>query len=136
MALCFTLKRESYLRSLKIHPIKGTEISTIKVRLGKRNWALITNIYCPRNRTHNPVSLSLKHVVPCTRSLVTGDFNAHSGLCTSTKQRIPEERISIENQITILNDGSHTRRNRSVTKESSKARGLSSPDVLLCGTAW
>ena len=57
---------------------QGTEVSTIKVRLGKLKWTLITNIYCPPNRTHNTVSLPLKHVIPGTRSLVTGDSNAYS----------------------------------------------------------
>ena len=59
---------------------QGTEVFTIKVRIRKRKWALITNVYCPPNRKYNPVSLSLKHVIPGTRSLVTGDFNAFHGL--------------------------------------------------------
>ena len=103
---------------------QGTEVSTIKVRLGKRKWALITNIYCPPNRTHNPVSLSLKHVIPGKRSLVTGDSNAHSGLWDFNQ---PEDTRgkdllgwSIENQMTILRDESHSRFNHSATKKVPK----------------
>ena len=53
----------------------------------------------------------------------------------STNERISEEKIKwlIENQMTILNDGSNTRFNRSATKKGSKTGGLSSPDVSLCG---
>ena len=38
--------------------------------------------------------------------------------------------------MTILKDGSHTRFNRSATKESCETGGLSCPEVSLCGTAW
>ena len=90
---------------------QGTEVSTIKVRLGKRKSALFTNIFCPPNRTHNPESLSMKHVIPGTRSLVTGDFDVHSGIWDFNQPentRGKDLEWSIENQMTILNDGSHT----------------------------
>ena len=77
---------------------KRTEVSTIKVRLGKRKWALITNIYCPPNRTNNPVSLSLKHVIPGKRSLVQETSMPIAGYVTSANQRIPEERIYLNGQ--------------------------------------
>ena len=82
---------------------------------------------------NNPVSLSLKYVIPGTRSVGQATSKPIAGYGTSSNRKIPEDFLewSIENQITMLNDDP-----TQATKESFESGKLSFPDVLLCGTAW
>ena len=58
--------------------ISGTEIMTLRVKLGKKRWAKITNLYCPPSRIHTAQSTLALPVLPNSPDcLILGDLNAH-----------------------------------------------------------
>ena len=118
----------------------GTEASTVRLRMEKRKWITITNVYCPPRRSHTSnVKLNLEEVITSPDSLTVGDFNAHSGLWDLNQPEDDRGETLLEwassHDLTILNDGSPTRLNKS-RLASEKTGGLSAPDVSICGATW
>ena len=97
--------------------LNGTEISSVRVRMGKRKWATITNLYCPPTRSHSGMvsSLSMDKVPTSSDSIVCGDFNAHNRIWDSHQPQDTrgDEVVdwTLDNDFKILNDGSYTRIN-------------------------
>ena len=59
----------------------GTEASIFRVKMGKKKWAVIANIYCPPTRSHTHQSALHLDRLPCSPELlILGDFNAHNPL--------------------------------------------------------
>ena len=136
--------------------LDGTETSSIRVRIGKRKWATITNVYCPptRSHSHSVSALRMDRLPTSSESIVCGDFNAHNKLwdplqpCDVRGNDIVD--WILENDLTILNDGSHTRLNtrlstetpppttQSNTPSSTKTPtgGKSTPDLTIVGSMW
>ena len=119
----------------------GTEACAIRVRMDKRHWTTITNVYCPPSRSHSSanVALNLEEVSTSPDSLTVGDFNAHCGLCDQIQPDDARGESLLEwatsHDLTILNDGTPTRLNKANTS-SVQTGGLSSPDVSICGEKW
>ncbi len=123
--------------------ICGTESSSIRIKMGKRKWAVITNIYCPPSRSHTDErSLHLADGLAADNAIIAGDLNAHDQLWDTNQP--PDGRGALlldwclDHDLTILNSGSPTRTNiRQVSpQDSTTSGGLSTPDVTLCGKTW
>jgi ribonuclease HI len=118
--------------------IKGTETSTIRVRLDKKKWVTLTNLYSPPvNSKGQEIAFSVDHIPSSPSSIICGDFNAHHATWDEVQ---PEDDRGTEvsdwvnlNSMAILNNGSVTRHNPSSTADSSKG---STPDVTICGSVW
>ena len=96
----------------------STETQCFKIKMSKRKWVEICNIYCPPVRSHTTnqnVRLATKTIPSTSESIVLGDFNAHSPIWDQFQP--PDERGEavedwiINNDMTVLNDGRHTRIN-------------------------
>ena len=110
---------------------KGTEVMTIRVRLTKRQWIEVINVYIPPpNSTGQTIDFSVDHVPHSDRCIITGDFNAHSPLWDSRQP--PDQRgamlevCTMSEELSVLNDGSHTRINK-------QTAGMSTPSLTLIG---
>ena len=115
--------------------IDATESQSIKVRMDKRNWIYITNVYTPPGQSvgQDIIKLRTDSLPAFSSSLICGDFNAHLTLWDEIQP--PDDRGEelldwiLDKDLTILNDGSPTRVSRITGNESS-------PDVTLCGAKW
>ena len=114
----------------------GTEVSTIRVQLGKNKWVKLTNVYCRPERSDGDPDIKFeKSIIPSTPSthdsIICGDFNVHSELWDHIlkSDKRGEEIVdwTLENDLSILNDGSATRFDRSGKGNDS------TPDISLCG---
>ena len=130
----------------------GTESSIFRVKMGKRKWASICNIYCPPVRSHSSaqsVRLNLDAIPHSKESIILGDFNAHCHLWDPFQpQDNRGEKLlnwTLDHDMTIMNDGSHTRINTKARYDdpnnmsqtfTSPTQGKSSPDVSICGSTW
>ena len=133
--LLIIIKSSLVYERLDATSIDATESQSIKVRMDKRNWIYITNVYVPPGNSIGQDVIKLKtNSLPSFRtSLICGDFNAHHSLWDSvqpTDER-GEELVdwAIDQSLTIMNDNSPTRVSRITCNESS-------PDVTLCGAKW
>ena len=60
---------------------RGTEVTSIRVRLTKSTWTTISNVYVPpHNTTGEAVAFIPDHIPTPSDAIITGDFNAHSPL--------------------------------------------------------
>ena len=115
--------------------IEGTETLSVRVKMDKKNWIYITNVYVPPSNSIGQASIKLRtDAIPAFKSsLICGDMNAHSILWDSIQPMDDRGKqlldFVIDRELTILNDGSPTRVSRITGKESS-------PDVTLCGSNW
>ena len=96
----------------------GTETSTIRVRTSRKKWVVISNVYCPPSRSHtSQTELRLDHIPTSDNILVLGDFNAHSDVWDGFQPQDSRGDVlfgwACERDLAIMNDGSHTRSNRS-----------------------
>ena len=123
----------------------GTELSSFRVKIGKRKWASFYNLYCPPSRSHTASTrLKLDGISSEPDTIIMGDFNAHSQLWDRHQPDDERgERIldwTFENNLTVLNDGSVTRTTVRSTPTTSTTRplpeGKSSPDLTICGATW
>ena len=128
---------------------KGTETSTIRVRLDKKKWVTLTNLYSPPvNSKGQEIAFSVDHIPSSPSSIICGDFNAHHA--TWDEVQTEDDRgtelsdwVNL-NSMAILNNGSVTRHNPSSTADSSKGStpdeekgvtvSLFADDVTLLGT--
>ena len=113
---------------------KGTEVSTIKIRLSKSNWMLTTNVYTPPpNSIGQEIEFHPEIIPTQEHSIVMGDFNAHSPLWD--RNQPPDARgedietWSMVEELSILNDGRDTRINK-ITG------GQSSPNITMVGKRY
>ena len=108
----------------------GTEVSTFSVKMSKKKWIKISNIYCPPDsQAHEDLRLASEIIPAETDSLIGGDFNGHSLLWPTDDRGTEMEDWAISKDLIVLNDGSPTRVNKATGNEST-------PDVTLCGRAW
>ena len=125
--------------------IDGTEISSFRVRIGRKRWAMVHNLYCPPDRSHTAnTRLNLNKIVTSPEVIVLGDFNAHSQLWD--RHQPPDKRGEIvldwitTNDLTILNDGATTRTVVRSTPDTPsnlpRSGGASTPDLSICGSTW
>ena len=114
--------------------IKGCEILSIRVRLGKKKWATLTNFYCPPvNSSGQEISFELNSIPLAASSIICGDFNAHNQIWDNIQPEDDrgtdvEEWANLKN-LSILNDSS-------VTRHNPQTGNGSSPDLTLCGSVW
>ena len=112
---------------------EGTESATIRVKMSRKKWIVISNIYVPPHNTTHPVRFKVDEIPTSDDCLIVGELNGHSPLWDPIQP--PDTRgEEIENwmineDLVILNDGSGTHVNR-ITG------GLSTPDVTLAGKKW
>ena len=115
--------------------IDATETQSIKVRMGKNKWIYITNVYCPpdNSKGHDQIKLRLDSIPSFKSSLICGDVNGHTQLWDIHQPSDDRGEALLDwimdKELTILNDGAHTRINKGTGNEST-------PDVSLCGTMW
>jgi len=105
-------------------------VSTIRVKLSRKKWVQITNLYCrPANSDNEDVIFDTSIIPTGPNSLICGDFNAHTELWDSkVKADDRGEEVTewaLNNDLTVLNDGDVTRFDRHNNKESA-------PDITLC----
>ena len=109
----------------------GTEVSTIRVKLSRKKWVQITNLYCRPASSDNEVIFDTSIIPTGPNSLIFGDFNAHTELWdTVAKADDRGEEVvewALDNDLTILNDGDATRFDRHSNRETA-------PDITLCGS--
>ena len=125
--------------------VGGTELSTFRIKMGKRKWIVIGNVYCPPSRAHiAPIELKFDNFPTTQNTIIMGDFNAH---CEAWDEYQPQDIRGdalldwvSENDFNIMNNGSFTRSNRSTNTQSPSSvppsQGKSAPDVTVCGRAW
>lgn len=123
--------------------ITGTEVLTIRVRMGRKKWVKLTNIYCPPMRSHTRSrSIALTALPTSPDSLIMGDFNAHNRLWDDLQPEDSRGNAILDwclaHDLAILNDGSQTRDNTraSSDKPTPASGGKSSPDLTICGPSW
>ena len=113
---------------------KGHEIHTVRIRLGRRKWINITNLYIPPPNSIGQVIDFDTSLIPFSpSSLICGDFNAHHPVWDNIQ---PEDERGTDllewassNNLSILN-------NCTVTRHSRITGNGSSPDVTLAGKTW
>ena len=110
----------------------GTEVLEIRVKMTKRSWLSITNVYIsPIGNVGFSTEMRLDTI--STHGIIAGDFNGHSELWDDNIRgdERGEEILSwgTESNLTILNDGSPTRENPATGAPSS-------PDVTLADARW
>ena len=109
----------------------GTEVLEIRVKMTKRSWLSITNVYIsPIGNVGFSTEMRLDTI--STHGIIAGDFNGHSELWDDNIRgdERGEEILSwgTESNLTILNDGSPTRENPATGAPSL-------PDVTLAEAA-
>ena len=111
--------------------LTATESTSMRVRLNKKTWVNISNIYVPpQGSTGQDIEFNTTGIPISDYTFVAGDLNGHSPLWDLIQP--PDDRGSeiedwvIENELTVLNDGSPTRVNPATGNEST-------PDVTLVG---
>ena len=120
---------------LAINEKNGTEVASLRVKMKKKEWVQITNVYCrPANSAGEEVNLETEIIPAASNSFICGDFNCHNELWDPFQPADSrgEELLdwTLEKELTILNDGkNHTRNNPQNGNESV-------PDVSCCGSAW
>ena len=133
--LLILIKSSIIYEQLDAVAIEATESLSIKVRMDKRNWIYITNVYIPPCNSIGQDSINLRtdSIPTFNTSLICGDFNAHHSLWDDIQpaDERGEQMVdwAIEKELTIMNDNSTTRVSRTTGNESS-------PDVELCGAKW
>ena len=91
--------------------IEGTETQSVRVKMDKKNWIYITNVYVPPGNSIGQDSIKLRtDAIPAFKSsLICGDFNAHSVLWDSIQPTDDRGEhvldFAIDRELTILNDG-------------------------------
>ena len=115
----------------------GTEFQTFRVMLNRSRWMDMANVYvAPSNNTNvegRTATLDLAVLPAGNRCVIMGDFNAHSQLWDPIQT--PDERGDaiadwlVDNDFSLLNDGSTTRHNRATGRGST-------PDLTVCGSWW
>ncbi|MEL6855582.1 MAG: endonuclease/exonuclease/phosphatase family protein, partial [Cyanobacteria bacterium J06607_13] len=135
----------------------GTEVSTFRLRVGRRKWAVVANVYCPPSRSHSRLaSLAVDLLPSSSDAIVLGDFNAHHSLWDpyQPEDERGEELVdwALQNDLAFLNDGSFTRINTKAPVRpenpssgtpmapqddpTPESGGRSAPDVSICGSNW
>ena len=128
-----TIKCEKLARNVK----NGTEVASLRVKLRKKEWLKLTNVYVRPENSEGDETIMETDLIPAdSNSVICGDFNAHTNLWDPIQpvDDRGEELLdwTLENNLSILNDGiSHTRLN-----PGSDLVGKSVPDVTCCGSAW
>ena len=138
------LKNSLVFESLNTTSDNGTEIISIRVKVGRRRWATIHNLYCPPKRPQSSVKviLTLDNIPVSPETLVLGDFNAHTRLWDEHQPTDDRGDMLLDwclsKNLHIMNDGTHTRVNTrsALNKPSPASEGKSAPDVSICGTYW
>ena len=94
--------------------IDATETLTLRVRMGKDEWIHITNVYIPPPHSIGQDVIELRtDIIPALKSsLICSDFNGHSPIWDSVQPADSRGSAlvdwSIDNKLTIMNDGSAT----------------------------
>ncbi len=131
----------------------GTEASTFRVRMGKRKWAVICNVYSPPVRSHSSTQSTTFEIgtLPITpNAIILGDLNAHNLLWDPFQREDDRGEKLLDwtmiHDLTIMNDGTHTRVNKARAQASvdpvpdephgENSGGLSVPDISICGKDW
>ena len=134
--LLILIKKTLVFEKLDAVAVEATESLSIKVRMDKRNWIYITNVYTPPCNSvgQDAIILRTDSIPTFNSSLICGDFNAHHPLWDDIQPADDrgEEIVdwAIEKELTIMNnDNSPTRVSRITGNESS-------PDLTLCGAKW
>ena len=102
--------------------------------MNKNKWVYLTNLYCPPVSSEHPVKFDPSAVRILPNSIICGDLNAHSELWDQHAKpcdRVEEiEDWAVSNDLSIINDGSYTRTDRSDSNKKS------SPDITLSGIEY
>ena len=129
------VKKSLVVEDLGSVAINATETSSFRIRMGKNKWIHLTNVYVPPTNSKGQEVIELKtDIIPTLKSsLICGDFNGHSPLWDAIQPMDQRGSTlvdwSIENHLSILNNGDPTRVNRQTGNGST-------PDVTLCGSDW
>jgi len=132
--LLFLIKNTVVFEKLQDISRDGTETSSIRVRMDKKKWLTLTNVYIPPANSTTNAQLCAEIIPAMDNSLICGDFNAHSDTWDFIQ---PEDARGEElevwattKELTPLNDELQpTRHNRTTGNGSS-------PDVVFCGKEW
>ena len=157
------IKNSLIFENVQATSCNGTEASTLRVRIGKKRWVVICNVYCPPVRSHShPVCLETGCLPHSEDSIILGDFNAHNLLWDQFQPEDARgERLLdwvIAHDLTVMNDGSYTRLNTKARHETTSQSDVpvcpvsdssqdspphretsaskSAPDVPICGDNW
>ena len=112
----------------------GTEVAAFRVRLDKKDWVHLVNIYVPPvNSVGQIINFCPEIILTLESSIICGDFNGHSVLWDGSQppDSRGEELINwlIDADLEVLNSGAPTRVSR-ITGNGS------APDISLCGRKW
>ena len=113
---------------------KATESTSFRVRLDKKNWVHISNVYVPpANSIGQEIQFTPDAIPTFESSIICGDFNGHTSLWDPNQPTDSRgDQIldwMIDNSLESLNDGSATRSSRITANPSS-------PDISLIGSKW
>ena len=111
---------------------QGTEVTSIKVRMSKTNWATITNVYVPpHNSTGEEISFIPDNIPTPSGAVITGDFNAHSPIWDDFQPADARgdevETWTMLQGLSILNNSQESTHVNKITG------GLSSPSLSMVG---
>ena len=113
----------------------ATEVSAIRVRIGKNNWIDISNVYVPPPHSKGQEINFCPEIIPTSdTSIICGDFNAHTKMWDEVQPEDARgetvENWIIDKELNILNEG------RSPTRINRATGNGSTPDLTLCGSKW
>ena len=126
-----SIKCEKLARNEK----NGTEVASLRVKMKKKEWVQLTNVYCrPANSAGEDVVMETELIPTAANSIICGDFNCHNELWDPFQPADSrgDELLdwTLDKELSILNDGkNHTRNNPG-------SGGESVPDITCCGSAW
>ena len=105
----------------------ATESTTFRVRLDKKSWVHITNVYIPpANSLGQEIRFCPEAIPVLQSSLICGDFNGHNPLWDQHQpQDARGEAVHnwiIDNELDILNIGDRTRESRITENPSGPVR--------------
>ena len=131
------IKKSLIFEKVKKQTKDATATQTFAVKMSRNKWIEITNLYCPPTTSQAHDSLRLTDIIPVgARSLVTGDFNAHSILWNKIQPQDARgtliEDWAIDSDLTIVNDVSPTRASKFVNVNEATVE-LSSPMLHSAG---
>ncbi len=113
----------------------ATEVSSLRVRIGKSTWIDLNNVYAPPSHSIGQEIIFCPDIIPVSANSITcGDFNAHSKTWDLLQ---PEDRRGEEVETWMADKEQIPINTASVPTRHNRATGNgSSPDITVCGSNW
>ena len=128
------VKRDLDFQKIGHRSKTATEVLSFRVKLGKKDWVTISNVYIPpTNSLGQEIKFAPDIINTSSNSIICGDFNGHSPMWDQIQpQDSRGEEIEdwiIDKELGILNGAAPTRINKNTLNWST-------PDLTLGSSKW